>query len=266
MRRGLRTFACAALLLAAVAPRAWAATDPAALAAACRALQEGVNHADAADIQRARAAFVALQADEPSSPVLAYWLALCCWRAEPFVLPTDRDAARRLCRDGITACDRAFALDPRFGEPLALKASIQGLALTFVPDAVMSLGAEMQEEFARATTLEPKNPRIAFLAALIMLHKPANVGGGPNAARATFERARALYDAGDAPGRYGIVWGHDDALLWSGIARSRVGDWVGARAFFRKALVLNPDLRWVRNTLLPEAERHLAAAPADSAR
>jgi tetratricopeptide (TPR) repeat protein len=265
VRRALLVLACAGLLAATTAPRFALAADPAALADACRALQRGVDRADAGDIQRARAAFVALQADEPGAAVLAYWVALCCWRAEPLVLPNDRDAARRLCKDGIAACDRAFALDPRFGEALALKAGLQGLAITFVPDAMMSLGAEMQEEFARASTLEPKNPRIAFLAALITLHKPADVGGGPKAARAAFDRALALYDAGDAPGKRGIKWGHDDALLWSGIALSRLGDWEGARERFRRALAVNPDQGWVRTRLLPEAERHLAA-PADSSR
>jgi tetratricopeptide (TPR) repeat protein len=261
----LLALATLATLLLAATPRPAHAADPAALAAACRTLQDGVDSADAAAIQRARAAFVALQADEPGSPALAYWIALCCWRAEPLVLPADRDAARRMCKDGIAACDRAFALDARFGEALALKASLQGLALTFVPDAVMTLGAEMQESFARAATLDPKNPRIAFLAALMTLHKPADVGGGPKPARVAFDRAIALYDAGPAPGRHHIVWGHDDALLWSGIALSRSGDWAGARERFRRALAVNPGQRWVRTRLLPEAERHLAA-PADSAR
>ena len=244
-------------------PRPAAAADAAGLAAARASLADAVSRADAADIQRARAAFMALQADDPGSPALAYWIALCCWRAEPIVYPNDRDAARKLCKDGIAQCDRAFAADPRFGEALALKASLQGLAISFVPSGAMSLSAEMDEGFARATSLDPKNPRIAFMRALITLHKPLNVGGGPERAKPQFERALALYAAaGDAPGRQGIAWGRDDALLWSGRCLGMLGDWAGARARYREALSLNPAHRWVKDVLLPEADKHLAAPEA----
>ena len=264
MSRGLVLLA-AALLVAAPPAHAATAPDAAALAAACRTLADGVDRSDAPTILRARAAFVALQADAPAAAVAPYGIALCCWRAEPLVLPTDRDSARRLCKDGIAACDRAFALDPKLGEALALKASLQGFAITFVPDAMMSLAAEMQESFARAVRIEPRSPRVAFLVALIDLHKPASYGGGAAVSLPRFEHAIALFDDPAAPAPRAFEWGRDDALFWSGIARSRAGDWAGARERFRHALSVNPRQRWVRETLLPEAERHVGA-PADSAR
>ncbi len=248
------------LLAAALAltPPSARATDAAALAAARAALQDAVTHEDVAAMQRARGQFVALQVAEPDSPALAYWIALCCWRAEPIVAQTDAVAAKKLCKDGIAQCDRAFAADPKFGEALALKACLQGFAIAFVPGGGMSLAADMQEGFARAATLDPKNPRIAFMNALITLHKPADVGGGPARAKPQFERAIALFEANDGPGRNGIAWGRDDALLWSGRCLGRLGDWAGARERYRAALAINPGHVWIQDTLLPEAERHLA--------
>jgi hypothetical protein len=242
-----------------------AVPEAAGLVSAREALQDAANHADAAAIARARAAFVALQADALDSPAIAYGIALCCWRAEPIVLRTDRDAARKLCKDGIAACDRAFALDPRFADALALKGTLQGMAITFVPDARIALAGEMNENLARAASLEPKNPRVALLTGLTTLHKPQDLGGGAARALPQLDRALELFAASGAPARNGITWGRDDALLWSGIARSRTGDWAGARSRFKAALETNPENVWVREALLPEAERHLAA-PADSAR
>ncbi len=253
--------AAVALVFIAGAPLLARADNAQALAAARAALQDGVSRADADGILRARAAFLALQPEATDAPAIACWVALCCWRAEPLIVEKDRDRARRLCRDGIAACDLALAGDPRFGEALALRASLQALSLTFVPSATMSLGPEMQEEFTRAAGMDPENPRVQFLFALFILHKPAQYAGGPRRAQPMFERALARF--GDAPGRHGMTWGRDDALLWSGRCLAQLGDWPGARARLRAAVVANPDNAWVRDALLPEAERHLAA-PADS--
>ena len=60
-----------------------------------------------------------------------------------------------------------------------------------------------------------------------------------------------------------MAWGRDDVQLWSGRCLGQLGQWSAARERYRAALAINPEHRWVRDVLLPEAERHLAA-PADS--
>jgi len=249
-----------ALLVLASVARA-GSRQPAALASAVRALQDGVSHVSVTEIMGARADIGALRADD-DSPLVEYWLALASWRAEPLLLPTDREGARRLLKDGIDACDRAFAADPRFGEALAVKASLQALSLTFVPGAAPSLAPEMEESFARAHQLEPRNARVLLLNGIYLLHKPAQYGGGAERARALFERASALLATRAADPR-GIEWGRDDVPLWYGRCLAALGDWAGARERYREALAVNPDHRWLKDNLLPEAERHLAA-PADS--
>lgn len=260
-----RSFALlAALGLAFAATPASAATAGPAVAEARAALQQAVSRADVDAILAARGAFVALQADAPDDPALACWIALCCWRAEPLLLPRDKAAARRLCVEGIAACDRAAAADPALGEAYALKASLQALSLAFVPEAAMTLGPEMEENFARARELSPKDPRVQLLAGVYALHKPERYRGGPVPAKPLLERAVALFAAGGATVR-GLDWGRDDALLWSGRCAAQLGDWATARERFRRVLAVNPDHRWVRDRLLPEAESHVTA-PADSAR
>jgi len=255
----------AALLLAAsiaLPPLARArAADTAALTAAAHALQDGVTHANVDAILAARATLAGIGVDHPSA-VADYWIALASWCAEPLLLARDRDGARRLLKEGIDASDRAFAADPKFGEALAVKAGLQGLSLTFVPSAAPSLAPEMDESFSRARSLEPKNPRVLLLQGIYLLHKPERFGGGAARAKPLFERAAAL-EAAQAPDPRGIDWGADDVLLWYGRCLAALGDWAGARERYRAVLALEPDHAWVRDELLPEAERHLAA-PADS--
>lgn len=252
------------VLLASVTAAAFAG-EPAGLAPARRALQEGIDHAKPDDILAARAQFVALQADAPDSPLPGYWIALASWRAEPLLGADKAESARKLLVDGIAACDRAFAADPKFGEVLAVKASLQALSLSFAPQAAMTLGPEMEENFARAKQLEPENPRVWLLHGVYLLHKPAAFGGGPERAQPVLEKAVALFAGAKATAR-GIDWGRDDACLWLGRCLAQRGDWTGARNRFRDALAANPANGWVRARLLPEAESHVAApaAPADS--
>ena len=237
------------------------AADPAALVAAKRALQAGVSHAKPDEILRAKASFAALLAAEPQSSALNYWLALADWRAEPLVLQADRDEARKLCKEGIAACDRALAARPKMADAIALKASLQGLSLTFVPSAGPTLGPEMDEAFGRAEGMEGGNPRVVLFKAIGTLHKPKFVNGGPDRAKPQFERALALFDKAPAADSTTIDWGHDDALLWSGQCLGQLGEWGAARARYRAALALNPDNAWVKYVLLPQAEKALAAVP-----
>lgn len=256
------------LALVLAAPAAHAADD-AGLAAARRGFYAAVTNGNAAEIRKARDAFALLQAGDPKSPELAYWLALADWRLVPMLPDSSKGTARQLVKEGIAACDRALAARPRFADAVALRAGLQGLSYAFVnPSEGMALGAEMEEGYGRASGLEPANPRVLLLKGMNELHKPKAVGGGPDPAQPIFAAAVAAF-AQAAPGdSTAIDWGRDDAFVWSGICASRLGDWAGARAHFQKALAANPAHAWTRYVLLPEAEKKLAAqaAPAEGAK
>lgn len=250
-----------ALSLVLAGAGAAAATDPAALATARRQLQAAVNRPDSTSLLGAHAAFAALQIADASSPELAYWIALTDWRAVPVLAPTHHDLAKSLCKEGIAACDRAIALRPKFADALALRASLLGMSFQFLGSAAgMSLGEEMAETFGRATSLEPKNPRVAFFVALSTLYKPAEVGGGPLKAKPMFARALALDAAAPPDSACAIAWGHDDLWLWAGQCDARLEDWKSAADRYHHALAANPENSWVRYVLLPEAEKKLASA------
>lgn len=225
-----------------------------------RALESAVSAGSAAEIRKARDAFAVLAAGDPKSAELAYWLALADWRLVPVLPDSEKASARTLVKDGIAACDRAIAAKPRFADAVALRAGLQGMAYQFVsPQAGMALGAEMEEGLGRALGMEPGNPRVLLLKGMNDLHKPKEVGGGPEKAKPSFEAAVAAF--AKAPAGGALDWGRDDALAWSGICASRMGDWESARSRFRELLAVNPGHAWTKYVLLPEAEKKLAAKP-----
>lgn len=253
----MRPIVLATLALTLLVPTARAAGD---FADARRSLAAAVTAGSAAELRKARDAFAVLAAGDPKSAELAYWLALADWRLVPVLPDSDKAAARTLVKDGIAACDRAIAAKPRFADAIALRAGLQGMAYQFVsPQAGMALGAEMEEGLGRALGMEPENPRVLLLKGMNDLHKPKEVGGGPEKAKPSLEAAVAAFAKVPAGGA--LDWGREDALVWSGICASRMGDWAAARTRFEQVLAANPAHAWTKHVLLPEAEKKLAAAP-----
>jgi tetratricopeptide (TPR) repeat protein len=243
-----------ALALAAALAAPSQAADTAALAAAKQQLQAGVSASQADAIMKARSAFALLQQQNPKDARLACWIAVACWRAVPLLQTSDAEQAKRVCKDGIAAADRAIALDPKLADAVAVKAGLQGLSLSFNPSMSMTLGPEMDESYGRAEGMEPGNPRVAFLKALNTMHKPEFVGGGAKRAMAQFERSIALFAAQKAGDARGFDWGRADAELWAGRCQLKLGDTTAAKAHYHKALEIDPANLWVAKVLLPALE------------
>ena len=249
----------AASAAAARSSAAASSADADAFVGARRALHDAVSHGTPDDLLRARAGLAALAAADPGTARLRYWVALADWRVVPRIMDKDRAHAERYCKDGLENLERVLQLDPKDAEALALKASLQGISLSFSPGDMMTLGAEMEAEMGRAVSLAPGNPRVLFLQALNTLNKPAFVGGGPEKALEQFRNAQAAFEAEPAD-TTAAAWGRDDACLWAGRAAMKLEDYSAAVRFYRKALAANPEYAWVKYALLPEAEKALAAA------
>ena len=238
------------------------AATPSGFAVAMRGLDRAVTHGHLDEIQQARAAFAALLADDPGSKQAQYGLALADWRIVPMLDTKQSELGRKLCKEGIAACDRAMAADPLSADALALKAGLQGLSLAYAPMAMMSLGPEIFENTGRARGMAPDNPRVVLLAAIGTMHTPAFAGGGAERAKLLFERSIALYEAAGAADTSAIAWGRVDAYLWAGRCSSALKDWAGARDRYRQALAIEPEHAWIKHSLLPAAEKQLAAGSA----
>ena len=253
-------FALAAASVAAAAVPAARAFDRGAVSAARRDLQAAVNHGDLPGMLAVRARLAALSAAEPDAALLHDWVAVATWRALPLETGKDRKLAEKLGDDAIDHAGKALAADPKDAEALAILGGLQGLMTGLRPSDMMTLGPQSGANLARAAALAPDNPRVALLQGIGDLHKPAQFGGGPEAALPDFRRAQALFAKESVADSTAPDWGRDDAFLWEGQALARLNEWDKARDAYRHALEANPANGWVRTALLPEAEKKLAAA------
>jgi tetratricopeptide (TPR) repeat protein len=246
---------------AAAAPaKTIAPADPARLVATQRALDRAKFDETPAALLQARGAFESMSSAQPKSSALHYWVAVADWRLAPRM--KEPPQAERYVKDGITHATRALELDPSNAEALAIKVALQGMSIRFEPSLAMSLGPELESSMGRALGMAPKNPRVHFIDALNTLHKPEFVGGGADKALPKFEETIALFDAESVADSTAPHWGREDALLWAGQSAMKLGRHDQAIAFYQKTLEVNPKNGWVRNTLIPEAEKAAAAGDA----
>ena len=91
------------------------------------------------------------------------------------------------------------------------------------------------------------------------LFRPVAFGGGVDKAEAELTEALALFnkEPRDKPWPNG---GHAEIYAWMGQFMLKKGDFHEARTFYDKALTLEPDYRWVHETLLPELDPEQARA------
>jgi len=236
------------------------AFDPAAVVAARRDLQTAVDHGDLSGLLAVRARFAALSAAEPGEALLHDWVAAATWRALPLQMQKDPKRAEKLGDDALDRLEKALATNPKDAEALALEGGLEGLLISVKPNSMMTLGPQSEAHLARAYALAPNDPRVSLLQGIGDLHKPAQFGGGPDAALPSFLHAEELFAKESVADSTSPGWGRDDAFLWEGRAQAQKKDWTAARDAFRKALDANPGNGWVRSQLLPEAEKQLAAA------
>lgn len=247
--------ALAVLTLATAAPSL--AFDPAEVVAARRAVQQGLDNGNADALVAARGRFAALSAAEPGSALLHYWVGFASWRAMPLVQRTSKDEAKRIGLDGLAHLDRALAVDPGFADAVALKGGLQGMLIGVGGGSPMTLGPQSEANLTRAAQLAPRNPRVALLDGVGILHKPGIFGGGGKKALARLAEARALFETDVVADSTLPDWGREDIHVWTGRAHASQKKWADARDAYRRALEVNPDNGWVRHQLLPEVEKKL---------
>ena len=107
---------------------------------------------------------------------------------------------------------------------------------------------------ARATELEPDNPRVLWVKAVPLLVLPPEKGGNLNGAIELYRRmdevSKAKSDA-DSPLP---DWGKPEALMSLAYAHLQQSDLAAAREEAQAALRLQPEWSYVRDILVPQIE------------
>jgi len=118
----------------------------------------------------------------------------------------------------------------------------------------MLLGPKSSAYINAALGLAKDNPRVVLQLGVGEMFTPKMFGGGVEKAERDLRRAEMLFfrEPTDLPWPN---WGRLDVLAWMGQLLALKGDRQGARAYYERALAIEPDYAWVRTILLPALDK-----------
>jgi tetratricopeptide (TPR) repeat protein len=203
-----------------------------------------------------------LLADSPNDARLRYYRGYALFR---LALIASRRADRHAYQDLLSEADRALeasAASLDLAETHAMRASVLGqlIGLNRNPLVALRLGPRSGAEMKRALALGPENPRVWLLRGINTMHTPKMWGGGLDPAEEYLLKAQTLF-ATDSAQPPNPTWGKADVEIALGQLHLMQNRRDAARADFARALTLEPENAWVRDTLMREAAGQSSARP-----
>jgi tetratricopeptide (TPR) repeat protein len=149
----------------------------------------------------------------------------------------DNAAAERAATGGVRAADTAIALNPNNAEYYRVLGTLCGQVIPANLLAGLSYGKRAKDAIEKAKQMDPKSALVWIADGVGNYYLPAALGGGPDLAIRSFQRALQL-DPNSA-----------EAWLWLGLAQRKKHDNGEARISFGKSLALDSNRIWAKQQL-----------------
>jgi hypothetical protein len=194
---------------------------------------------------RALDQLAATLAPEGADPTAGYLRGFAEYRRAQLRATTDGSGARQAGDACVRHADLATRADAKAAEPLVLHAACAALVAQVARVTAPLAGGNSLKRLGRAQRLQPRNPRVMFLAA--QLERPRVLDRATRAR--SIERLRAALEAFEGERRQAVrvpSWGAADAYLALGQLLLESGDAVAAREAIERALLLAPEFAQAR--------------------
>jgi Flp pilus assembly protein TadD len=178
-----------------------------------------------------------------------YTLAYVDYRLATLARRGSKEAERYLS-EAEKELERLLEARPDDAEAQALYGTVNGNLITGMWSG-MRRGPRAGAAYERARALAPENPRVVMQEGVSRLFRPKFAGGGVDQARRDLTRALELF-AKEPPDSPWPNWGGVEIYAWLGYTAMKEGDDAAAREYLEKALSLEPEYAWVKESLLPE--------------
>lgn len=214
-------------------------------------LQTGISKWEGEEILKAKDIFIGLLMNqEQKKAQFHYYVALCGYRLATYYMTSNSmTEAQTQASDAEKHLEKAVELEPSWGEPYALYATLMGIEIAFDMNQAMTLSIKSNQYFKKALELEPENPRINLLKGVSVLYTPEQYGGGAEAAKNILDKSVSLFEKENIQDPLMPSWGKDEAYTFIAMAYNLKGESEKARDFFKKALDINPELRLAQDEL-----------------
>lgn len=133
----------------------------------------------------------------------------------------------------------------------AMLASILGYHIAYSPWKGMYLGPKNTALIDDALEGKPDSPIVQKMYAQHQYFTPEMWGGNVNNAIKAFEYSNKLFEESGVKNN----WMYLDNMAWLGMAHKKVGNNDLAKQVWKKALVIEPDFKWVEKALLPSLSK-----------
>ena len=237
------------------------------LAAAKPKIMSADYRADVAALERLRDEVLRLR-DDPAAGYLAlHWAGFASWRiainGNNAGLTTEQIESS--LHRAVTDLEESVRLRGDFADSHAALASIQGWLIVFAGkdgDLATERITMATKHLARAKELEPDNPRVLWVQGGDLWFRPPQFGGDRKKAVEIYRRALE-FSPEKSDARSPLPdWGRPEALMALAFAHlnQTPPDLAAADEEARAALRLQPQWKYVRDTLLPMIEKASSTA------
>ena len=166
-----------------------------------------------------------------------------------------KDVARPVIETFAAEVEQLAAYPEYRAETEAFRVALLGFRMGLNPARAVTLGPKALKQLEKAIEAGKDSPAVWIEKANSEAHMPAFAGGSKEKAATSYREALRLYEADGSVAP--CNWRYLNTMVLSGQLLERMGDYRGAVEAYRRALRREPDFQWVRDELLPEAEKKL---------
>lgn len=167
----------------------------------------------------------------------------------------EKNVARPVIETFASELDQLAAYPEYRAETEAFRVALLGFRMGLNPARAVTLGPKALKQLETAMQVGKNSAAVWIEKANSEAHMPAFAGGSKEKAAESFREALRLFETG------GNVtpchWRYLNTIVLSGQLLERMGDYRGAVEAYQRALRREPDFQWVKDELLPEAEKKL---------
>jgi len=164
----------------------------------------------------------------------------------------NNDDVKKYTESCLKLLDKCTEVNDGFADGYILKMAANSNRFMYEMDKMNDIIAKQTEAKDKAKQLEPDNPRFYLIDGMNTYYTPEMYGGGVDKAQPMFQKSVDLFQTYKPKDESYPNWGNDMALGMLAMCYIKNGKMDDAKKCMDKALEVNPDSGFIKNTVQKE--------------